>query len=202
MDGSIKAPADLKGRKIGSSTPGSLTEWLGQRFALHEGWGENGIVSVPVGGMGAEISALITKQVDGIVGPTEAGIKLESEGKAKNLVNFGPILPDFVTYIMFASQKAMTEHPKDVRAFIAGWFDTIRYMKKNKQATVTLLAGVMKLPPAMVAKVYDAEIDGFTDNGHFDVKKIEWLVSHLVEPKLGGKKVDVASLYTEAFLGK
>jgi ABC-type nitrate/sulfonate/bicarbonate transport system substrate-binding protein len=202
MDGSIKGPADLKGRKIGATTPGSLTEWLAHQFALHQGWGENGIVSVPVGGMGAEISALITKQVDGIVGPAEAGIKLESEGRAKNLVNFGEILPDFVTYLMFATQTAMTDHPGAVKAFIAGWFETVAYMKKNKQDTLKILAGVMKMPPQMAGKIYDLEIDGFTDHGRFDAKKMQWLVSHLVEPKLGGKKVDASTLYTEAFLPK
>ena len=202
MDGSINAPADLKGKKIGCTTPGSLTNWLAHQFALHQGWGEAGITSVPVGGMSSEISALITKQVEGIVGPIEAGVKLESEGRAKNLVNFGTILPEFVTYLMFANEKAMNEHPDAVRAFIAGWFETVAYMKKNKDATLKILGDVMKMPPEMAGKIYDIQIDGFTDDGHFDPKKMQWLVSHLVEPKLGGRKVDPSTLYTEAFLPK
>ncbi len=202
MDGSIKSPNDLKGKKIGSTTPGSLTTWLGRQFAKHQGWGEDGIVSVPVGGMASEISALITKQVDGIVGPIEAGVKLESEGRGKNLVNFGDILPDFVTYLMFATDKAMTAHPDAVKAFIAGWFESVAFMKKNKEATLNILSHVMKMPEAMAGKVYDVQIDGFTDDGHFDPKKMQWLVDHLVEPKLGGKKIGASTLYTEAFLPK
>ncbi len=61
MDDSIRAPADLKGKRIGASTPGSLTEWLAHQFAIHEGWGHDGITAVPVGAMSAEIAALLTK---------------------------------------------------------------------------------------------------------------------------------------------
>ncbi len=199
MDGSVKKPADLKGQKIGVTTPGSLTQWLAQQFAKHEGWGENGVTTVPVGGMSSEISALLTKQVGGIVGPIEAGVSLESKGKAKNLVNFGPILPDFVTYLMYASGPEMKNHPEAVKAFIAGWFETIAFMKSHKAELVKILAKVMNVSPEIAGRIYEIEMPGCTDDGHFDPAKMQTLVSVLVEPKLG-KKVDPKSLYTTAFL--
>ncbi len=173
MDGSVKAPADLKGKKIGVSTPGSLTNWLAHQFAIHQGWGEDGITSVPVGGMSSEISALITKQVDGIVGPIEAGVKLESEGRAKNLIDFGQILPDFMTYLMFARHDTMTKRPDAVKGFIAGWFETVAYMKAHKDETVKILAGVMKISPEIAGRIYDIEMTGCTDDGHFDPQSMQ-----------------------------
>ena len=201
-DNSIRAPADLKGKKIGASTPGSLTEWLAHQFAIHQGWGPDGITAVPVGAMSAEIAALLTKQVDGIVGPTEAGVTLEAKGQGKNLVNFGDVLPHFVTYMMFATDSAMKNHPKDVRAFVAGWFQTVAYMKKNKQASVAILAKVMNTSPEITAKIYDLEMPGCTDNGHFDPTAMKDQYNTLIAPNLGGKQVEVSSLYTESFLPK
>jgi NitT/TauT family transport system substrate-binding protein len=201
-DNSVRTPADLKGKKIGASTPGSLTEWLAHQFAIHQGWGHDGIISVPVGAMSAEIAALITKQVDGIVGPTEAGVGLEVKGQGKNLVNFGDILPHFVTYMMLASDSAMKNRPSDIRAFIAGWFETIAYMRTHKDASVAVMAKVMHLTPEIVAKIYDLEMPGCTDNGHFDKAAMKDLYDTLIAPKLEGKQIEVSSLYTEAFLPK
>jgi len=201
-DNSIRTPADLKGKKIGASTPGSLTEWLAHQFAIHQGWGQNGITAVPVGAMSAEIAALLTKQVDGIVGPTEAGVALEAKGQAKNLVNFGDVLPHFITYMMLATDSAMKDHPRDVRAFVAGWFQTVAYMKKNKQASVAILAKVMHISPEITSKIYDLEMPGCTDSGHFDPKAMQDLYKTLIAPNLGGKQVEVSSLYTESFLPK
>lgn len=201
-DNSIRTPADLKGKKIGASTPGSLTEWLAHQFAIHQGWGPDGITAVPVGAMSAEIAALLTKQVDGIVGPTEAGVSLEAKGQGKNLVNFGDVLPHFITYMMMATDTAMKDRPKDVRAFVAGWFQTVAYMKKNKAASIAILGKVMNTPPDITSKIYDLEMPGCTDNGHFDPSAMKDLYTTLIAPGLGGKQVEISSLYTESFLPK
>ena len=201
-DDSIRSPADLKGRKIGASTPGSLTEWLAHQFAIHQGWGHDGITSVPVGAMSAEVAALLTKQVDGIVGPTDAGVALESKDQARNLVNFGDILPEFVTYMMLATESAMNNHPDDVRAFVAGWFQAVDYMKKHKEASIPILAKVMNTSPEITSKIYDLEMPGCTDNGHFDPKAMKDLYETLIAPNLGGKQVEASTLYTERFLPK
>ncbi len=96
----------------------------------------------------------------------------------------------------------MKDHPRDVRAFIAGWFQTVNYMKKHKEASVAILAKVMHTSPEIVSKIYDLEMPGCTDSGHFDTKKMKDLYDTLIAPNLDGKQVDVASLYTESFLPK
>jgi ABC-type nitrate/sulfonate/bicarbonate transport system substrate-binding protein len=202
MDGSVQTAADLKGKKIGVSTPGSLTFWLAQQFAVHQGWSADAVTPVPVGGMSAEISALVTKQVDGIVAPIETGVQFEEEKRGKNFVNFGDLLPHFVTYIMFATDSAMKTQGPAVRSFIAGWFETVAYMKKNKEPTVAVLAKVMNTSPAITSKIYDIEIAGYTDDGHFDSEVMKDLYNTLIVPNLGDQRVDISSLYTDAFLPK
>ena len=50
-DSDIKTVADLKGKKLGVTTVGSLTAWIGDRINAKEGWGDLGIDVVPIGGM-------------------------------------------------------------------------------------------------------------------------------------------------------
>ena len=65
-----------------------------------------------------------------------------------------------------------------------------------------VMAKVMHLTPEIVAKIYDLEMPGCTDNGHFDKAAMKDLYDTLIAPKLEGKQIEVSSLYTEAFLPK
>src|SRR3984893_11990223 len=49
----IKSVADLKGKRIGVTTAGSLTDWLVRELSRQQGWGSNGILIAPLGQMQA-----------------------------------------------------------------------------------------------------------------------------------------------------
>src|SRR5947209_5254548 len=49
----IRTVADLKGRKIGVTTLGSLTDWLTRKLAQQQGWGPEGIQVLPLGAVPA-----------------------------------------------------------------------------------------------------------------------------------------------------
>ena len=48
-DDSVKTVDDLKGRKVGVSTVGSVTSWIVSEVARQKGWGFDGIPQVPIG---------------------------------------------------------------------------------------------------------------------------------------------------------
>jgi len=173
MDGSITDPKQLKGKKIGDTTAGSLTAWLAGEFARREGWGEDGVEHVHVGGMASEIAALMTKQVDAIVGPTEGAMKLEAEGRAKALITFGPLMPDFVTHFIYATDKIIAERPDDLRRFLKGWFETVAWMRQHKAESVKIIAEVTKSSPELTARAYDLEMPALSADGKFDMKAFD-----------------------------
>jgi len=72
-DSGIKTVDDLKGKKIGVTTVGSLTAWIGERINQKKGWGGDGIVVVPIGGMPPARAAIKTHQIDGYIGGVETG---------------------------------------------------------------------------------------------------------------------------------
>ena len=48
-DSPLKSAADLKGKRVGVTTPGSLTDWLVRELSRQQGWGSDGIVVAPLG---------------------------------------------------------------------------------------------------------------------------------------------------------
>jgi len=48
-----KSADDLKGRKVGISTVGSITNWLVDDVSRKRGWGDDGMTAVPIGEDGA-----------------------------------------------------------------------------------------------------------------------------------------------------
>jgi ABC-type nitrate/sulfonate/bicarbonate transport system substrate-binding protein len=196
-DASVTTPAQLKGAKIGVTTVGSLTDWLAREFARQQGWGENGVEPVALGSIRAGTTALLVKQVEAFVGSTETGLVLEHEGRAKILIDYGKVLPGFLTHLMYASTAAMNDHPDALKRFIAGWFDTVHYMRANKARTVEIVSEAIKLPPEIVARAYDIDMTAITDNGTIDRVAFEGLKKAVLPEDI---KVTDAQLYTEKFL--
>ena len=66
-DDTVKTADDLKGRKVGVSTVGSVTSWIVSEVSRQKGWGFDGITQVPIGNDATRIAALKTKSVDAAI---------------------------------------------------------------------------------------------------------------------------------------
>jgi ABC-type nitrate/sulfonate/bicarbonate transport system substrate-binding protein len=155
---------------------------------------------VGLGTNSAQIAALRTGQTVGLPDDIVLATKLEQEGILKILVHFDDIAPHFIMHVIFASNKAIKEQPDDVRRFLAGWFETIAFMRKNKAASVPIAAQVTHVAPDVVARAYDRIMPMFSDTGRFDPKATAVLAQSFVDLKLLPSKPDMTKLYTEKFL--
>ncbi len=199
-DGSINKVGDLKGRRVGVSTSGSLTYWLTTELSRRLGWtGADAIQATPVGNLEAQVAALRAKQTDGTAGNIETGYRLEAAGQGKILVTFGKYIDPFITHVIFATDTLIAQKPEAVRRFLRGWFDTIAYMKTHRAETIASTRPITKLDEATALKVYDELMPMFLDTGHFDPKG--FAVVELAM-KAGGVTTipDKHALYTEEFL--
>jgi ABC-type nitrate/sulfonate/bicarbonate transport system substrate-binding protein len=73
----IRSVADLKGKRIGVTTVGSLTDWLVRELSRQQGWGSDGIVIAPLGQMQARLAAMDRGELDGVVLEAANGYELE-----------------------------------------------------------------------------------------------------------------------------
>ena len=60
----IKTVADLKGKRIGVTTGGSLTDWLSRELARQQGWGRDGMQVMPLGSVQARLAAMERGDLD------------------------------------------------------------------------------------------------------------------------------------------
>src|SRR5437588_6894501 len=63
----IKTVSDLKGKRIGVTTTGSLTDWLVRELSRQQGWGSDGIQILALGQMQARLAAIQRGELDGMV---------------------------------------------------------------------------------------------------------------------------------------
>ena len=177
----IKTLDDIKGKKIGITTVGSLTDWLLKRVVADKKWAPTDVTAVTVGGMDSTKAALKTGQIDGVVIALELGYALEAAKEWRVVSLLAPFAPDFHTHVIFARDELIARKPELVERFLRGWFETIGFMRANKGRTVEITANVLNLDKAVISRVYDEQIKIFTADGSFDPKALAVLRHSLVE---------------------
>lgn len=196
----IKTVDELKGKKLGVTTVGSLTAWIGERINEKEGWGSAGIDVVPIGGMPPARAAIKTHQIDGYIGALESGYMLEEGKEWRVITTAAPFVDHFITHVIFARNELIAQHPETVRAFLEGWFETIAFMKSHKDKAIDISAKVINISPAVAARVYDEQIGYFSTDGTFDLQAIAVLKKSFIEMGLLKETPDDKSLFTTQFV--
>jgi NitT/TauT family transport system substrate-binding protein len=194
-----KTVADLKGKKVSVSTAGSLTYWLVSETSRRQGWGPNGIDIGPMGAMAGQIAALVRGDIDGVIMDLANAYDLEKRGQGRILVRFGDF-KDFITHVIFATDKLIANRPDAIRSFLKGWFETIAYMRGHKAETVEIDAQVLQKDNEIISRTYDDVMPMFSDDGRFDPKGLAVLARSFVEMHTLPAEPDMSKLYIEAFL--
>lgn len=199
-DTPIKTVDDLKGKKLGVTTAGSLTDWIGKRIGTLKGWGPAGIHVVPIGGMPPARAAIKTGQLDGYIGALEVGYALEEAKEWRVITSAAPFVDHFITHVIFVRNEAIEKRPEAVRAFLKGWVDTIAFMKANKEKTVEITAKVLNLSPSVIGRAYDEQISVFSMDGVFDPKAVTVLKQSFIEMGLLKEIPEDNVMFTTQFL--
>jgi NitT/TauT family transport system substrate-binding protein len=195
----IKTVADLKGKRMGVSTMGSLTYWLAIQLAQHEGWGDKGFEIIPMGNIQAEAAAFVSGNLDAAVASLEGGLTMESKGQAHLLRSFD-FVNSFLVHVFFASNDIIAKNPDALRRYLKGWFETVAYAKSHKDDTIRITRETTRLPPDHAEKVYDVIVPTLATDGHFDLKAVQVVKQSWIDMGQLEKLPDDKDLFTEEFL--
>jgi NitT/TauT family transport system substrate-binding protein len=201
-DDTVKSVDDLKGRKVGVSTVGSVTSWIVSEVSRQKGWGFDGIAQVPIGDDATRIAALRTQSIDGAIVNLAVALNFLQRGEGRVLLRFNDLLKDFHVHVIFASDKTIAAKPEALRGFLKGWFETINFMRGNKSETVRIAKDIMGTNEATAGTIYDELMPMFSSTGKFEPKALAVLSRSFVEMKTLPSEPDMSKLYTEAFLPK
>jgi len=199
-DSPIKTVDDLKGKKLGVTTAGSLTEWIGRRIGTQKGWGPAGITTVPIGGMPPARAAIKTNQIDGYITSQEIGISLEEAREWRVITSAAPFVDHFITHVFFVRDDVIAKRPQVVKAFLQGWQDTIAFMKNNKAKTVEITSKVTDISHSVIERAYDEQIGIFSEDLTFDPEAMTVLKQSFIEMGLLKEIPDDKAMLTTQFL--
>ncbi len=202
-DSPLKSLSELKGKKVGVSSSGSLTDWLAKQLTLKMGWGPDGIKRAAVGGSPASsVAALRAHLVDAYVGGTATFLRMAEKKAGRVLAPVSTYMGHAAAGTIYASNKLIESNPDAVRAFLAGWLDTIRYIRAHKAEAVKQEMAVTKYSENVMSQEYDIVIGMYTNDCRFDPQSLETLKQSFVDLKLLKEVPDMSKLYTEAYLPK
>ncbi len=202
-DSPLKTVDDLKGKKVGVTTVGSLTEWLMKRLITQQGWPKDAVTLVPIGSdLQSQAALLTTGQIDGVVAPPAFGVQLELAKKARILLSAFDIGKDFLGEAIYASNKLVESNPDAIRRFLKAWFANIAWMRTHKTETIELVRKYTHYAPEVESKEYDLVMPIFSPDGKFHPAAIQTLAESFVEMGTFDHPPDLAKFYTEAYLPK
>ena len=199
-NGPVKSVGDLKGKQIGVTTAGSLTDWLTRELARRDGWGSEGMTPVALGELRSRLAAMNNGEISGIVCEASAAYQIESDGPGKVLLLFGDMLKDFHAHVIFATESLIAKNPDLLRRFLQGWFKTVAYIKSHKTETVAVIARQLKLDPKIASESYDHETPVMSDDGLFDAPALEVIRRSLKELGIMDRMPEAKELYTDQFI--
>jgi ABC-type nitrate/sulfonate/bicarbonate transport system substrate-binding protein len=196
----IRTVADLKGKRIGVTTLGSLTDWLTRKLSQQQGWGPEGIKVMPLGAVPARLAAMERGELDGMVIESATGYELEEQGKGRTILLFGDIEKHFYTHVIFASDAMIEKQPELLRRFLRGWFKTVAFMKANKDATIKASTKVVGVRESILSKVYDAQMGNFSLDGAWDPAAIDVLRHSFKELHILDFVPEAKTIYNDKFV--
>ncbi len=200
-DPSLKAVADLKGKKVGVTTAGSTTKWMVDQLNRSQGWGADGAIPVAIGGaLPTELAALKTHAVAAFVDAPAIGYQLESEHAGHLMFTADAYFKTFEVFVIYAANPLVAQNPDAIRRFAKGWLEAVQYMRGHKAETVEIARKITGFSKPVEEREYDLLMPAFSTTGRFDPEALASLAESFVDLKMLPQKPDMAKVYTEKFL--
>jgi NitT/TauT family transport system substrate-binding protein len=199
----VKSIEDLKGRRIGVSTAGSLTDWLVRELGRVKGWGKESPTPIATGGgWPVGIAAMETKQIDAVMADPGLGFSLEEAGRGRLLLPSGDYAREFVAHAIWATNLVIKKNPDGVRRFLAGWFETIAFMRSHREETAQVAMKVSEISHQVAERSYEVIMPMFSADGRFSQAGLKAVARSYVDLGLLDKEPELKPYYTEEFLPK
>lgn len=206
----VRTGADMKGLKIGVTTPGSSTDMIARYYVKKSGLSERDVQILSVGSGPPGMTALQNKTVDvlGYYDPVatlmarrnEAKILLDGRTEEGSRQAFGGIYP---TACLYLNRDFIDKNPETVQRLADGLLRTVRYIHSSPVETVVdaIPAGYKTADRDLNIEIMRASGALFSRTGLFDPKTLTTPLTVLsgFDETIGTAKIDLSKTYTNRF---
>jgi len=155
VNDSIRSLADLRGKRIGISQPGSLAHVLIRVLLTSAGIDERDTQSVNIGNDAERFRALVAGRVDATVTHMEYQPELANHPNLRVLVNFASQVPDYIRFAVVTRDDVIERRRDAVQALAIGLAHGVRYIFENKDVATELMAEYTRSTPQEMEWIYD-----------------------------------------------
>jgi ABC-type amino acid transport substrate-binding protein len=143
-DTNLKTPADLKGKRIGITTPGSSTDTATRKALAIWNMDPSDVALVPLASSPNILTGMVAKQVDaGVLSPpTNTRARMSGFQELLNLARDGP---DYPSVTFGSTQKYLSSSPEVALAFVRAYSRGIHRFKTDQPFALQALAKYLQL---------------------------------------------------------
>ena len=190
----VKTVADLKGKSVGVSGPGSMPDLFAREVLAEKGLPENDVVFANAGGGSDRFRALEA----GVVKATATTSEFEPEAKKRGMTILARAhdqTPNFARNCIVTSDRVIATKRDALVRMLAARMDGLAYAKSHRAETVALARQIAKLPPTDTSAeyIYDEAIrqNDVDPKLVIATAKLQWIEDMLVRHKTVDKALDV-----------
>lgn len=208
-----KTPADLKGKKIGVTAPGSSTNVMVNFFIAKAGLKPSDVSIIGVGATQGAVAAMRSGQIDAISNLDPVITLLQRSGDLKIISDtrvlaeadkvFGGPMP---AACLYAPQSFVDKNPKTVQALTNAIVKADRWIQAAgaKDIIETVPEAFLLGDRAVYIDAFNAAKGALSPDGLFPEKGAETAYKALasVDPAMAAAKLDLTAVYTNDFVKK
>ncbi|MGH7035513.1 MAG: ABC transporter substrate-binding protein [Stellaceae bacterium] len=200
-DSPVRSLADLKGKRMGISTVGSLTQWLAMQLERKEGWPPGNLTMVTDGSSPPpQLAALKTGQIDAQISSVAFGWDLEQHKEGRLLAPASDFVGPFLMNVIFATDTMVQHDPDTIRRFLNAWYQAVDFMAGHKAETIAIARSIDHYSAEVENKQYDVVMPSLSRDGRFPPAAVATVRHSFIELHILDSEPDMSKYLTERFL--
>lgn len=201
----ITSFAQLKGKSIGVSAPGSFPDILMRAILRAKGIDTKSLVVVNAGSDAERYQAVKGGKVDAAVASSEFVPRAQKDGIT--ILGFAKdIVPQYPRFVVVANGKSLREKPEAAVAFLAGEMEGLSYALTHREEALQLTARTIRVSAtdARITYLYDQLKSGHMVTPTLEIPrdKIGWLEDFRMQLGLQKQRVNLDTLLDDAYQKK
>ena len=162
----ITNPKELRGKKIATTGVGAIATFMARQVLTKHGLDGNKDVTYLDVGQGNQLAALLGGGFDAAILSVEQRYVALDKGMREMFFMGNEVKNSWGT--LATTDKLIKENPKIVSGFVRATIKALRYLRQDKEGTISAMLKFSGVSRQQATRVYDDIIGTFTRNGVVD----------------------------------
>jgi ABC-type nitrate/sulfonate/bicarbonate transport system substrate-binding protein len=162
----ITSPKELKGKKIATTGVAAIATFMAKQVLTKHGLDGNKDVTYLDVGQGNQLAALLGGGFDAAILSVEQRYVALDKGMREMFFMGNEVKNSWGT--LATTDKLIKENPKMIGGFVRATLKALRYIRQDKEGTISALLKFSNVSRQQATRVYDDIIGTFTRNGAVD----------------------------------